>query len=99
MYLHLGKNTTVDTDDIIAILDLDNITIAKYSREFLRIAEEEGFVRSVTDDIPKSVVLCETNNQSVVYITNISSKALAGRVKIAQKTFQNIRCTALMSNT
>ncbi len=60
MYLHLGKNTTVDTDDIIAILDLDNITIAKYSREFLRIAEEEGFVRSVTDDIPKSVVLCET---------------------------------------
>ena len=69
MYLHLGKNTTVDTDDIIAILDLDNITIAKYSREFLRIAEEEGFVRS------------ETNNQSVVYITNISSKALAGRVK------------------
>ena len=44
MYLHLGKNTTVDTDDIIAILDLDNITIAKYSREFLRISEEEGFV-------------------------------------------------------
>lgn len=81
MYLHLGKNTTVDTDDIIAILDLDNITIAKYSREFLRIAEEEGFVRNVTDDIPKSVVICETNNQSVVYITNISSKALSGRVK------------------
>lgn len=81
MYLHLGKNTSVDTKDIIAILDLDNISIAKHSREFLRIAEEEGFVKSVTNDIPKSVVICETDNQSVVYITNISSKALAGRVK------------------
>lgn len=81
MYLHLGKNVSVDTNDIIAILDLDKISIAKHSREFLKIAEEEGFVRSVTDDIPKSVVICETDSQSVVYITNISSKALAGRTK------------------
>ncbi|MCI5892331.1 MAG: DUF370 domain-containing protein [Clostridiales bacterium] len=81
MYLHLGKNISVDTNDIIAILDLDNISIAKHSREFLRIAEEEGFVRSVADDIPKSVVVCEINNQSVVYITNISSRTLAGRAK------------------
>lgn len=81
MYLHLGKNVSVDTNDIIAILDLDKISIAKHSREFLKIAEEEGFVRSVTDDIPKSVVICETDGQSVVYITNISSKALAGRTK------------------
>lgn len=87
MYLHLGKNTSVDTKDIIAILDLDNISIAKHSREFLRIAEEEGFVTSVTNDIPKSVVICETDNQSVVYITNISSKALAGRVKRRYRYF------------
>lgn len=81
MYLHLGKNVSVDTKDIIAILDLDKISIAKYSREFLKVAEEEGFVKSVTEDIPKSVVICETDGQSVVYITNISSKALAGRTK------------------
>ncbi len=88
MYLHLGKNTTVDTDDIIAILDLDNITIAKYSREFLRIAEEEGFVRSVTDDIRNLLYYAKQIIKSVVYITNISSKALAGRVKHAQKLFR-----------
>lgn len=87
MYLHLGKDTSVDTKDIIAILDLDNISIAKYSREFLRVAEEEGFVRTVTNDIPKSVVVCENNNQSYVYITNISSKALAGRAKRRYKYF------------
>ena len=47
MYLHLGKNTTVDSGDVVAILDMDNITIAKNSREFLRSAEERGIVRSV----------------------------------------------------
>ena len=99
MYLHLGKNTTVDTDDIIAILDLDNITIAKYSREFLRIAEEEGFVRSVTDDIPKSVVLCETNNQKRYVYNKYFFKGARRQSKNTQKTLQNIRCTALMSNT
>lgn len=81
MYLQLGKHTAVDTKDIIAILDLDSISIAKYSREFLRVAEEEGFVISVTNDIPKAVVICETDNQSVVYITSLSSKALSGRIK------------------
>ncbi len=81
MYLHLGKNTTVDTDDIVAILDMDNLTIAKTSREFLKAAEEQGIVISVAEDIPKSVVVCHRNMQSTVYITNISSKALSGRVK------------------
>ena len=81
MYLHLGKNTTVDSGDVVAILDMDNITIAKNSREFLRSAEERGIVRSVDGDIPKSVVVCESKDGEVVYVTSISSKALAGRVK------------------
>ena len=81
MYLHLGKNTTVDSGDVVAILDMDNITIAKNSREFLRSAEERGIVRSVDGDIPMSVVVCESKDGEVVYVTSISSKALAGRVK------------------
>ena len=43
--------------------------------------EEEGFVRNVSEEIPKSFVICEEKGQSVVYITNISTKALAGRIK------------------
>ncbi len=81
MYLHLGKNTTVDTDDIIAILDMDNLTISARSRGFLRQAEERGAVITVAEDVPKSVVLCGSGGDFKVYITNISSKALAGRAK------------------
>ncbi len=81
MYLHLGCDTVVNTKDIISILDLESTSISKYSKEFLKIVEEEGFVRNVSEEIPKSFVVCEEKGQSVVYITNISTKALAGRIK------------------
>ena len=79
MYLHLGK--VVNTKDIIAIMDLESSSISPNTREFLRIVEEEGFVRNVSEEIPKTFVVCEIDGQSVVYVTNISSKALSGRVE------------------
>ncbi|MBR5155206.1 MAG: DUF370 domain-containing protein [Clostridia bacterium] len=81
MYLHLGSETVVNTKNIISVLDLESTSVSKYSKEFLRIAQEEGFVRNVSDELPKSIVICEEMGQSVVYITNISTKALAGRIK------------------
>ena len=80
MYLHLGKGTVVNTSDIIAIMDLESTSHSTYTRDFLKIVEEEGFVKNVSEDIPKSFIVCETNDQSVVYVTNISTKALVGRV-------------------
>ena len=82
MYLHLGSDTVVNTKNIIFILDLESTSVSKYTKEFLKIAEEEGFVKNVSVEIPKSIVVCEIEGRSVIYITNISSKALAGRVKM-----------------
>mgnify|MGYP003318848501 CR=1 FL=1 len=79
--MHLGCDTVVNTKDIISILDLESTSISKYSKEFLKIVEEEGFVRNVSEEIPKSFVVCEEEGQSVIYITNISTKALAGRIR------------------
>ena len=81
MYLRLGKDTVVNTKHIIAILDLESASISKNTRDFLKIVEEEGFVRNVSEEIPKTFVLCEIDGQSVIYITNISSKALSGRTE------------------
>ena len=78
MYLHLGSDTVVNTKNVIAILDLESTSQSQNTRDFLKIVEEEGFVRNVSDEIPKTFVLCEIDGQSVIYITNISSKALAG---------------------
>lgn len=81
MYLHLGKDVSVNTKNIIAILDLESTSVSKSTRDFLKIVEEEGFVRNVSEEIPRTFVLCEIDGQSVIYITNISSRALAGRTQ------------------
>lgn len=81
MYLHLGKGMVVNTSDIIAIMDLESSSRSIHTRSFLKTVEEEGFVRNVSDDIPKTYIVCEIDGQSVVYVTNISSKALSGRVE------------------
>lgn len=84
MYLHLGNDTVVNSEDIIAMMDLESSSMSKFSKEFLKISTEEGFVENVSDEIPKSFIICEKDGQSVIYVTNISTKALSGRVR---KTF------------
>ncbi len=79
MYLHLGGDTVVSLKDVIAIFDLDITSISKITREFLHIAEEEGFVINVSEDLPKSYVLAEINRKSRVYISPISASTLLKR--------------------
>ena len=66
MYLHLGCDTVVNTKNIIAVLDLESTSISKFSKEFLKVVEEEGFVRNVSEEIPKSFIVCEEEGQSVI---------------------------------
>ena len=76
MFLHLGGDTVVALKDVIAIFDLDITSISKITREFLHVAEEEGFVINVSEDLPKSYVLAETNRESRVYVSPMSAATL-----------------------
>ncbi|MBE7030188.1 MAG: DUF370 domain-containing protein [Ruminococcaceae bacterium] len=88
MYLHIGGETTVSVKNIIAIMDMETSTTAKSTREFLKVVEEEGFVMNVSDDLPKSYVICEENGRSRVYISPISSATLLKRADL--KSLNNL---------
>ena len=79
MYVHLGGDTVVLQKDIIAIFDLELTSISKITREFLHVAEEEGFVVNVSEDLPKSYIIAQTDNESKVYISPISAATLLKR--------------------
>ncbi len=79
MFLHLGGNVVVPNKNIIAIFDLDKSTISKDTREFLKIAEEEGFIEAISDDLPKSFIITETDKKSKIYLSPISSLTLKKR--------------------
>ena len=78
MYLHLGGNFVISEREIIGIFDMDNTTISKHTRNLLRLAEKGGRVTSVTNDLPKSFVVCRDGS---VYLCQISPSALAGRAE------------------
>ena len=80
MYLHLGQNVMVRSQDIIGIFDLDNTTWSFRTRRFLERAEREGQVIAVGDDLPRSFVLIqEGDGPPTVYITALSTAALSVR--------------------
>lgn len=78
MYLHLGQDTVVRGDEIVGIFDLDNTTVSPHTRLFLRNQEQAGNVITITDDLPKSFVLCGKSEYKV-YLSQISAATLKKR--------------------
>ena len=80
MYLHMGQDFIVREQEIIGIFDIDTTSAGKRTREFLERAENEGAVVSMSNDIPKSFIVTDFPYETV-YLSPISSAALAGRAK------------------
>lgn len=79
MFLHIGGDIVIPMRNIIAVFDIESTTISKDTKEFLRVAEEEGFIESISDDIPKSFIITETDKKSKIYLSPISSVTLNKR--------------------
>jgi hypothetical protein len=79
VFLHLGENVVVPIKDIIGIFDLQNTMYSSDTIQFLRLAEEDGFVQRITDEQPKSFIIAEVNNKSKIYLSPISSTTLTKR--------------------
>ena len=79
MFLHLGENVVVPIKDVIGIFDLQTTMYSSDTMQFLRLAEEDGFVERITKERPKSFVIAEVNKMSKVYLSPISSSTLTKR--------------------
>jgi len=81
MYLHIGGEYTVKKSDIIAILDMDNTTVAKSSRNFLSNAQKKEQIINTADDLPKSYIITNSNSETKVYLSALSSSTLLRRAE------------------
>ena len=79
MYLHLGQNVVVPEVSIIGIFDLDNTTGSHITRKFLSEAEKSGRVSAVSDELPKSFVVCDESGGQEIYLSQLSSATLMRR--------------------
>ncbi|KYH28027.1 MULTISPECIES: extracellular matrix regulator RemB [Clostridium] len=81
MFLHLGENVVVPLKDIIGIFDIESTMYSTDTIQFLRMAEEDGFVERITKDTPKSFVVAEVDKKSKIYLSPISSSTLTKRTQ------------------
>lgn len=79
MFIHIGEDVVIPMKDVIAIVDIESANLSNDTKQFLKIAEEEGFVRRVTEEEPKSFILAEINKKSIIYYSPISSLTLCKR--------------------
>jgi hypothetical protein len=84
MEVHLGGDVVIPMKDVIAIFDLETSEDSQINKEFLEVVKEEGFVRVLSEDAPKTFVLTESNNKIKIYLSPISSSTLLKRTGFIQ---------------
>lgn len=78
MYIHIGGEYAVFAGNIISIMDIENTSTSRVTRDFLRKKEEEGKIITTSFDLPKSFVVTE----DCVYITPVTVSTLEKRWKM-----------------
>ena len=66
--LHIGQDISIFSKDIVAIIDYSTIQESESNQEFLKTAEEEGFLMSLTDK-PHSFVVTIDRTYPISAIT------------------------------
>lgn len=85
MYIHLGQDVSVLLDDVIGIFDMDTSTISRKTQNYLNQAQKNGEIISITDDLPKTFIVCRDPmnvKSKIIYLSQISSATLLKRANM-----------------
>lgn len=80
-YLQLEKGESIDKKLIIGIFDLDSSSKGGATNELFKRKEEEHGVVNVSNDLPKSFILCDGEYSDTVYVSGISTESIKKRLK------------------
>lgn len=75
MFLHLGGEVVVLKKDVIAILDV-RTKQSQITREFFEIAEDEGFIKKISDQNKEKSYVITTKE---IFVSPISCTTLKKR--------------------
>ena len=75
MYVSIGPEKIVNSEDIVGIFDIDTATATK---DLLKNAEKQKKTKMTGEDIPKSFVLM---NDGMIYFSQFAAKILKRRAE------------------
>ncbi len=89
MYLHIGNEKTVNSADIILILDLDSAMTGKDNTGLLkRLSAEDKVIDATVDGLPKSLLLLQNGKREEAYLSSLAASTLLKRLKSAISPFK-----------
>ncbi|HIW85063.1 MAG TPA: DUF370 domain-containing protein [Candidatus Eubacterium faecipullorum] len=75
MYINIGEEFVLQTQDITGIFDMDKTTVNKATRDFLAKAQKENRVVLTSYDLPKSFIIAKDK----IYISPLNTSTLLKR--------------------
>jgi hypothetical protein len=80
LYLHLGQNYVIKTEEIIGIFDIENTSVSKNTVNFLNLKEKNKKIINTATDIPKSFVVVRKKGDIFVYLSGLNPSTLIKRL-------------------
>lgn len=77
MYLFLGGDISIKSDEVIGIFDIEECSVSKITAEYLNLCQKSGKIVNVSEDMPKSFTVTEQKT----YISNVSNNTICKRNK------------------
>lgn len=81
MYVHIGKDIVINSNNIITILDIESLEKKKNLEEVLQNLKISDKIIDVSEGNKKSLIIIKKDEENIGYITNISSITLAKRAE------------------
>ena len=79
MYLHIGNGLVLNSNDIIAIFNIDYIKNTKEYKKFYQKLLEKNSIEDISNGNEKTLILVNKNNTEKAYISNINSNTIGKR--------------------
>ena len=79
MFIHLGNDHVIKKKNIIGVFDIENTSVSKDTKQFLKNAGQNDDVYYLTDDLPKSFIVTSEKGIDKTYISKISPQTLKKR--------------------
>ena len=66
-------------DKIIGTFDLDTSTVKKITMKYLSKMESQNRLINISNELPKTFIVCSTDDGEKVYLSNLRSSTLVKR--------------------
>ncbi len=80
-YIQLEKGESIDKKTVIGIFDIESASMSSATKEVFKRKEDEHGVVSLSNDLPKSFVLCDGEYSDTIYISGLSTDSIKKRTE------------------